>query len=345
MIIPVLQRLSRRKGHFCRLFSSHEWLNNYGLLRKEIESPTDTMKLLATFENWLEKSGVSYKDYVSIKYSSDTNDGGRTCHANKDIEASTPVIKIPLHCLINSNKWKHTAIGDIASESGLDVQDGNLFLSLALIQLWSNQKDGSSLFHGPYLDILPRRLAHIPMFWSDSDLLFLKGSPVLTAVETKRQEIVKDFKVLQDMAETKYKLSIDGVIDADPFMQEAITAIKSATPADFAIAEMTVCSRAFEVCGAGKGGRSARCLVPLADMLNTALPHTCDVDFKVLNGDNNEKEFVMHAMQPLKAAQQIFDSYGYKSNHRYLLNYGFSFVDNERYHKVLALFQSLLIFY
>jgi hypothetical protein len=103
--------------------------------------------------------------------------------------------------------------------------------------------------------------------------------------------------------------------------------LKNATPGDYAVAEMTVCSRAFEVAGAGRGGRSTHALVPLADMLNTALPHTCDVDFGTLMVDG-QLVFQMNALRDIPAGIQIYDSYGLKSNDRYLLNYGFSFEGN-----------------
>lgn len=77
----ALRRVVETKRHFCRSFSSNEWLNKYGLLEKD--SPIYKMEHLATFEDWLENSGVAYKDNVSIKYSSNTNDGGRTCHAKR----------------------------------------------------------------------------------------------------------------------------------------------------------------------------------------------------------------------------------------------------------------------
>lgn len=65
--------------------------------------------------------------------------------------------------------------------------------------------------------------------------------------------------------------------------------------------------------------------MPLADMLNTALPHTSDVDFQC-DGQN----FTMTALRDINSGAQIKDSYGYKSNERYFLNYGFSFEENTR---------------
>lgn len=38
----------------------------------------------------------------------------------------------------------------------------------------------------------------------------------------------------------------------------------------------------------------------------------------------------MTALRNIAKGAQVHDSYGYKSNERYLLNYGFSFEDNVR---------------
>jgi hypothetical protein len=312
-----------------RNLSTNAWLSDFSLLATQVPSAES----LPQFEKWLTDNGVLYQDHLTIRDSCFSHGQGRTCHAIKNIDASTAVVQIPLRCLINSSEWKETAIGKIADASGIDTRDGNLYLSLALIQLWSNIKEGLVSFHDPYVNILPQRLPHIPLFWPQDDLTLLEGSPLLKAIDARRKEILKDFSFIKKAVESKE--FIGGQNDS---ILLAATAIKSATAADFAVAEMLVCSRAFEVHGAGKGGRTTRCMVPLADMLNTALPHTCDVDFKVLNvkeKDENGKEktepkFVMHALHQLQMGQQIFDSYGYKSNHRYLLNYGFSFLNNER---------------
>ena len=73
--------------------------------------------------------------------------------------------------------------------------------------------------------------------------------------------------------------------------------------------------------------RTAWCL---ADMLNTALPHTCDVDFTTATipdacstssggtstrtSSGSNKVFLMTALRDIAAEEQVHDSYGYKSN-------------------------------
>ena len=86
----------------------------------------------------------------------------------------------------------------------------------------------------------------------------------------------------------------------------------------FAVAEAHVLSRAFEF---DRGKR--RAMVPFADLLNTNRHQDRHVDFE-FEGD----AFVMRAIRSGIKGDEVTDSYGPKSNARYLLNYGFALEDN-----------------
>jgi hypothetical protein len=386
------------------------WLSQFGILKHDVnpKAPLAYADRLALFERWLKSEGARFPD-LELRYSvSSGATRGQGCagYARVDIQARTPVVELPMRCLIGAPASRLTPLGEIAVASGIDDNSGNLFLALELLRLWSLQGQENILhgglekegvFFGPYLDILPRRLPHVPIFWAEQQVSeLLKGSPLAATVRARQAAIWDDFHRLKDTAaklrdqgwnggnsrsissrgfgggncngrdgggEEKEEESL--IIKTE---QALAVLVDEATPADFALAEMTVSSRAFRVPGAGRGGRAAHCLVPLADMLNTALPHTCDVDFntrtvraKVKDSsssdrDNNDgthvgggessgelgggggggrlgvgREFVMTAVGPLKQGQQVHDSYGYKSNDRYLLNYGFSLESNVRH--------------
>ena len=64
-------------------------------------------------------------------------------------------------------------------------------------------------------------------------------------------------------------------------------------------------------------------MVPLADLMNTSRHHERHVDFAFEAG-----HFVMRAVRDGAAGSAVTDSYGPKSNGRYLLNYGFAMEDN-----------------
>jgi hypothetical protein len=236
-----------------------------------------------------------------------------------------------MRCLVTSEAARRWEIGEMGAASGVDPNGGNLYLTLALLQLWAEQRAAASgkgdctalPFHAPYLNILPRRLPSWPLFWSDVDLGLLEGSPVLDQVTHRRSCIGRDWDALREAAEASRRTVPR---DARP-----LCGLDEASAGDYAVAELLVCSRAFSVPGAGSGGRADHCLVPLADMLNTALPHTCDVDFGTRDarpgGDckggasaearaQEGRVFVMSAVHPIKEGRQVHDSYGYKSNDR-----------------------------
>jgi histone-lysine N-methyltransferase SETD3 len=65
-------------------------------------------------------------------------------------------------------------------------------------------------------------------------------------------------------------------------------------------------------------------LVPFADLLNHRRPRQTQWFY------NDEKDaFIVQAIENIDKGREIFDSYGKKSNARFLLNYGFSIENNE----------------
>jgi hypothetical protein len=363
---------------------------------------------LATFEDWLTARGARFGDLALRLSPASGATRGQGCagFAKRDLAVGDVVVDLPLDgCLLSAAAAKASAVGHIAAASGVDEHDGNLYLAVALLDLWAQQKAqrqqlgapgdasrgltdsvgaaglsgcaveavGEAQYRtdfGPYLDVLPRRLPHVPLFWSPADLARLQGSPLREAVEVRRACVAADFANLQ--AEARRRLGAPTDAAAGPSRQRAGQAstgvalaggpegeraarvLLAATAADYAVAEATVCSRAFLVPRAGLGGRAAHCLVPLADMLNTALPHTCDVDFGTKLSTNSssgsgsssssssssfspspspsgtELRFVMACVRAVARGAQVHDSYGLKSNDRFLMSYGFSLDHNVR---------------
>ena len=64
-------------------------------------------------------------------------------------------------------------------------------------------------------------------------------------------------------------------------------------------------------------------MVPFADLLNTNRHQDRHVDFGFEEGD-----FVMRTVRSGGVGDEVTDSYGPKSNARYLLNYGFALEAN-----------------
>ncbi|KAL0585553.1 hypothetical protein ABG067_004694 [Albugo candida] len=83
---------------------------------------------------------------------------------------------------------------------------------------------------------------------------------------------------------------------------------------------MIVCSRNF---GLTIDGVKTAALVPFADMLNHYRPRETSWTF-----DQKLDGFTITSLESICSGAQVYDSYGKKCNHRFLLNYGFAVEDN-----------------
>lgn len=83
---------------------------------------------------------------------------------------------------------------------------------------------------------------------------------------------------------------------------------------------MCVCSRNF---GILVDNLRTSAMVPMADMLNHYRPRETKWAY-----ENHRRAFTITTLQTISNGAQIYDSYGQKCNHRFLLNYGFSIENN-----------------
>jgi protein-histidine N-methyltransferase len=161
-----------------------------------------------------------------------------------------------------------------------------------------DRKNPSSFFT-PYYDILPPTLNNMPIFWTASELRGLEGSYLLEQIEERNTAIAADYS------------AICKVVPQFPLV---------ATLEEFKWARMCVCSRNF---GLIVNGIRTAALVPYADMLNHYRPRETKWQY-----EDSSQTFTIVSLQGIGAGAQVYDSYGQKCNHRFLLNYGFSVENN-----------------
>ena len=134
----------------------------------------------------------------------------------------------------------------------------------------------------------------MPLFWTEEELAVLKGSHLLVQIADRAEAIREDYE------------SIVGI--APEFAAIA-------TLEEFQWARMIVCSRNF---GLLVNGHRTSALVPHADMLNHFRPRETKWTFC-----EETQCFTITTLQSIGRGAQVYDSYGQKCNHRFLLNYGF----------------------
>ena len=256
-----------------------------------IDSEDDKNKF-DLFIKWLCNNGCKFPKLELIDYGNEV----RGCHTMAEIDEDEIVIQISLKCLITVEMGKDTSIGRAILASNIDLDaPKHIFLMIFML---IDRKNPNSFFK-PYYDILPPTLHNMPIFWREDELALLKGSYLLQQIEERNIAIKNDY---------------DAICSIAPDLATVCTL------EEFKWARMCVCSRNF---GIIVNGIKTAALVPYADMLNHYRPRETKWQF-----DDSLQGFTIIALQSLGNGVQVYDSYGQKCNHRFLLNYGFSVENN-----------------
>lgn len=218
----------------------------------------------------------------------------RGVHAKYDIPPNTICVSIPKNCLITVEMGQATDIGQTILKSELDL-DAPKHIFLMIFLLYDRKVNGDQSFFKPYYDILPKTLHNIPIFWSDDELMYLEGSYLLEQIADRIDAITEDYHSICNVAPEFASI---------------------ATLEEFKWARMCVCSRNF---GLQIDGHRTSALVPHADMLNHHRPRETKWTY-----DDELQAFTITTLQRIPRGAQVYDSYGQKCNHRFLLNYGFA---------------------
>ena len=144
-----------------------------------------------------------------------------------------------------------------------------------------------------YLDILPKSLRDFPIFFTEEEKEFLKGSPFLNQINEKLEDIKIDYDLI--------------CREVPAFAQFPLEEYKEV--------RMMVASRIF---GITVDGVKTDGFVPYADMLNHRRPRQTTWYY-----DQQKQGFVIEACDDIPRGEQVYDSYGKKCNSRFFLNYGF----------------------
>lgn len=277
------------------------------------------------FEAWLRENGArfdqlelrEYDDDIKLSVLDDSNNEEkketsgipddellsnndtemRGVHAISHIPPNTVCMVIPRKCLITVEMGQATPIGQKIASSDLDL-DAPKHIYLMIYILWDRKANGRNSFFHPYYEILPKTLKNMPIFWSDHELKLLQGSYLLNQVADRNSAIEDDYHAICQIAPLEQICTLE----------------------EFKWARMCVCSRNF---GLQIDGHRTSALVPHADMLNHYRPRETKWTF-----DEDRQAFTITTLQYVTAGSEVFDSYGQKCNHRFLLNYGFAVEDN-----------------
>ena len=247
------------------------------------------MKKIESLLVWLKDSGAEFPD-ISIKEISKSENG---VEALNDIPESSFVVKIPRKLLIHSNL--HSKYGDLMDKYNINTPKKHLD---KLVLFILDDKNNEKSYFKSYYDVLPKDLSHLPIFWTDDELLLLENSHIITSIMNRRKILSDNYNQLSKIPNFSDKFSFE----------------------DYCTLRSIVGSRNFSL---NIDGDTVSAMVPLGDMFNHNLPPDVKWTF-----DSMLDCYTMKATKDIKKGQEITDSYGGKPNNEYLLYYGFTMDDN-----------------
>lgn len=129
---------------------------------------------------------------LKLRYYSDNYRG---VHALNNIKSGETVLFVPLPLIITLEMAFKSPIGKLMYEKGLRqrlISPKHSFLGTYLMQ--ERRKQNTNF--AQYLDILPKSLRDFPIFFTEEEKEFLKGSPFLNQINEKLEDIKIDYDLI-----------------------------------------------------------------------------------------------------------------------------------------------------
>ncbi|CAM9809509.1 unnamed protein product, partial [Phaeothamnion confervicola] len=233
---------------------------------------------------------------------SENEAAGRGMVANREIKEGDELFALPIDLLLTKAKAQEV----MGSEAITD--DLGEYLAIALL-LVNERGKGEDSFWKPYIDVLPTSQDVFPTYvWAEEELALLEGSPVLAATESMKRKLRAEYAALQDLFQR-----LPDKFPADIFTFDA-----------FEWAFSVLFSRAIRLGSLTTGASGeAVALVPYADLFNHNPFANSYIDAREVGFLKKRNEVVVYADRSYKIMEQVFISYGPKSNADLLLLYGF----------------------
>lgn len=275
---------------------------------------------------WLESEGKVYLSETStwgeaphpLAISTETVDeitnesSGRGLLARRSINDGDELLKIPFDICITRRSARKALGKDVLSE-GI-----NEYLAMACQLIHEKYVLGETSFYAPYIGVLPEVEEVNPTFtWPDEDLEYLRGSPIVAATQSLQMKLQREHRDLLGGA--------NGLIAKFPdrFPSDVFTY------ENWVWAFTMLFSRAIRLRNLRVGERLA--MVPYADLINHSAFSQTFIDARE-SGDwlfkDGEEEIILYADRGYRQMEQVYISYGQKSNAELLLLYGFALERN-----------------
>ena len=268
--------------------------------KKNIYNKTIKFKSYPLYINFLKElyKNNAFFPKLEIQFFSDNYRG---VIAKSPIKKDEIILSIPKECLISLELVLETEYGKKIGEIMFNELTSPKHCLLSSFILFEKNNPKWKF----YFDLLPKDFSNFPIFYTDDELQYLKGSPFLNQILDKKSDMKKDYLKLCEY------IPLFNQFTFDEFME----------------ARMIISSRIF---GISINNNKTDVLVPYADLLNHKRPRQTQWYY-----DDKINSFVIQATEDILLGKEIFDSYGKKTNGRFLLNYGFAVENNDSAEYVL----------
>ena len=273
------------------------------LIEQEERKNQENMKKYKQYPFFLNFMKSLYKNglYLNKMEISFVSDSYRFCQATENIYKKDLLLRVPLESLITLDVARKSEIGHYINDE-LEKKLTFPRHSLLTIFLMGEIDKGNQSKWKFYVDFLPSSYDSFPIFYKEKEYEYLKGTQFLESIKSEKEIIKADYNILMKNIPgfAKYDLNYFSKI------MEVVT------------------SRVFSVV---INNKKETILAPFADILNHKRPTDTIWDF-----DNTINSFYIRSLSNITKGEEIFDSYGIKSNRNYLLYYGFT-MNNSTYNK------------
>ena len=215
--------------------------------------------------------------------------------AKSNILKDEIIMTIPKDCLISLETAFETEYGKKIGEFMYKELNSPKHCLLTTFLLYEEKNPKYKY----YFDLLPKDFSNFPQFYTSKELEYFKGSPFLAQIIEKKKDMKSDYLKLC----------------------EHLPDFKQFSYLKYCQARLLISSRIF---GISINDVKTDVLAPFADLLNHKRPRQTQWYY-----DDDLESFVIQATEDIKEGSEIFDSYGKKTNARFLLNYGFCLEDND----------------
>ncbi|KAK9792693.1 hypothetical protein WJX73_002523 [Symbiochloris irregularis] len=264
-----------------------------GLFRKEAQAPVfQSVEDQALFD-WLQDRGLPYQK-VSL---ADCRQQGRGLVAKERVKAGEPLLKVPENLLLTPELClQHCRLAPVLADADLPAWS---LLALYIVDVDTAAEGDIQLPWSAYVSALPR-LTGCVLEWHPDEVKALKGSLMAAAAQEILDAAERTWAQLQPLIK---QAEDRGLIPPQSFTRARI---------------MWGLSMLLSRVARLPARESIEACIPWADFLNHAPDANCYLDW-----DPSSKAVVLKPDRAYKPGDQIFTSYGPKTDGELLLSYGF----------------------